>query len=208
MAEPIAPGERTMRGWLALLLLFALAACANPRGLFTRAQVTDANSLKAERSLKAASQAAEKWPDERWWLQFGDAQLNALVEEALANSPNLRAARARVDKANALVVAANAARNVQVTGSLDSTRELFSKNGIYPPPLAGSWFWLNNLQLNVSYEFDIWDKNRSAYESALGSRRRRRPTPMPPPCSSPPASRAVTCKCSMVTNGATSRKRR
>jgi NodT family efflux transporter outer membrane factor (OMF) lipoprotein len=168
MTEPVALSKYNRRGWLALLLLLALAACANSRGLFTRAQVADANSIKAERSLKAASPTAEKWPDERWWLQFGDAQLNALVEEALANSPSLRVARARVDKANALVVSANAARNVQITGSLDSTRELFSKNGIYPPPLAGSWFWLNDLQLNVSYEFDIWDKNRSAYESARG----------------------------------------
>ena len=36
------------------------------------------------------------WPTETWWTSFNDAQLNTLVEEALADSPTLRSAAARV----------------------------------------------------------------------------------------------------------------
>ncbi|CAN7759714.1 hypothetical protein LJR175_007031 [Variovorax sp. LjRoot175] len=43
-----------------------------------------------------------RWPQEKWWKPFGDDQLNLLVEEALADSPGLRGAAARVHQAEAL----------------------------------------------------------------------------------------------------------
>ena len=38
---------------------------------------------------------------ERWWTQFNDPQLTALIEEALASNLDLRVAVARIDEARA-----------------------------------------------------------------------------------------------------------
>ncbi|TMH17618.1 MAG: fusaric acid resistance protein, partial [Betaproteobacteria bacterium] len=40
-----------------------------------------------------------------------------------------------------------------------------------PPPLAGSWSTLHQLQATLNWELDFWGKNRAAYESALGQAR-------------------------------------
>jgi NodT family efflux transporter outer membrane factor (OMF) lipoprotein len=148
-----------------------LAACVSQEGLSTRASRLDANSLKAEQSLSSTRTALDAWPDQRWWTRFGDPQLDRLIDEALAGSPAMRVARARVDKSQAQVQTAAAAQSVQLGVGLDNSRQLFSENFIYPPPFGGTWQWQNQLALNFSYEFDFWGKNRAAYDSALGMSR-------------------------------------
>ena len=37
-----------------------------------------------------------------------------------------------------------------------------------PPPFAGSWSTLQQLQATLNWELDLWGKNRAGYESALG----------------------------------------
>ncbi len=56
-------------------------------------------------------------------------------------------------------------------GSASSVRERFSEHGLVPPPFAGSWATFNQLQLTLDWEIDFWGKNRSAYESAIGTAR-------------------------------------
>ena len=36
------------------------------------------------------------WPADHWWQRYGDSQLDALVDEALANSPSMSSAQARL----------------------------------------------------------------------------------------------------------------
>ena len=62
-----------------------LAACAAPGG-----QPHDTPRL----DLPAGTSAAAVAPD--WWKRFGDAQLDALVDEALANNHDLARAMARI----------------------------------------------------------------------------------------------------------------
>jgi NodT family efflux transporter outer membrane factor (OMF) lipoprotein len=153
------------------LLATVLAGCVSQEGLFTRASLLDANTLKSGRAMSGAAIAPDAWPDARWWTRLGDPQLDKLIDEALAGSPAIRVARARVDKAMALVQAANSARSVQIGAAASTSRQLFSENFIYPPPFGGEWWWQNQLTLNFTYEFDFWGKNRAAYESALGNKR-------------------------------------
>lgn len=160
------------RAFLALPLLAAmLAGCVSQEGLFTRASMLDANTLKSGQTMSGTAISPDAWPDQRWWSKFGDPQLDKLVDEALAGSPAIRVARARVDKAMALVQTADSARGVQIGAAGSTNRQLFSENFIYPPPFGGEWWWQNQLTLNFSYEFDFWGKNRAAYESALGNKR-------------------------------------
>src|SRR4051794_10274105 len=78
------------------------AGCASPGGLAPRSAPADAASLEAARSLAGAAVSPSTWPRADWWKGFADPQLDALVDEALAGSPSLRVARARLDRAQGL----------------------------------------------------------------------------------------------------------
>jgi NodT family efflux transporter outer membrane factor (OMF) lipoprotein len=151
-------------------LVFALAAagCASFDGSAPRASLRDANALHAQTSLKGVARADGAWPATDWWKGFGDAQLAALIDEALKDSPTLRVAEARARKARALAQSAGAALAPQVNGNASFQRERFSKNGLYPPPFAGTWNSLNQTTLDLSFDFDFWGRNRAALQSALG----------------------------------------
>ncbi|MBV8032030.1 MAG: efflux transporter outer membrane subunit [Betaproteobacteria bacterium] len=149
-----------------LLLAVILAGCASSDGLSTRATPAKPEELKAEKTLGAA--AAGPWPAADWWKRFGDPQLDALVDEALKGSPNMRLAQARVDRASATVLAAGAAFWPTASAGLDSTRQRYSANGIFPPPIAGGTFTTTNIGVSFGYEFDFWGRNRAAYEAAIG----------------------------------------
>ena len=78
----------TSRTLLALALAAALTACA-----------TTETTLPAV-DLPPTNAAAVPGID-RWWTQFNDPQLTALIEEALAANLDLRIAVARIDEARA-----------------------------------------------------------------------------------------------------------
>jgi NodT family efflux transporter outer membrane factor (OMF) lipoprotein len=155
---------------LALLGFALLAACADPRGITHRSEMASPGSLEAEKSLANESSAAA-WPELDWWKRFADPQLDALEEEALSGSPSIRLARARVDQAIGAAQAAGAARKPQVSASGDLTRQRFSENYIFPPPIGGATYTTTQVALNAGYELDLWGKNRATYEAALGRER-------------------------------------
>lgn len=155
---------------LALLAVAGLAAgCADPRGITHRSTPTEPAALEAQESLSGAARA--DWPKLDWWKRFGDPQLDALIDEALAGSPTARLARARVDRALAAAQVAGAPLGVQVGVGADMTRQRFSENYIFPPPIGGSSYLTTQLTANAAYELDVWGKNRAAYEAALGRSR-------------------------------------
>lgn len=160
-----------LRRGAALAAAFLVAACASTGGLAPRAKPNEAASLEARRSLEGAPVSPAAWPAADWWTRFGDSQLNALVEEALSDSPTMGVAGARLDRAVALAVAAGAPLAPQVNAQFDTNRQRFSANGIFPPPIAGAWFTQSQLALGFGYEIDLWGKNRAAYDAALGRAR-------------------------------------
>src|SRR5262249_52327569 len=74
-------------------------------------------------------------------------------------------------KALALADVSGAALVPNVDGSASSVRQRYSENGIFPPPLGGSTQTLNQLQATLSWDLDLWGRNRSAYDAALGTAR-------------------------------------
>ncbi|MFZ6648986.1 efflux transporter outer membrane subunit [Undibacterium sp. TJN25] len=148
-----------------------VAGCASDGGLRPQARLHDANQLRAGVTLAHAEVSPVAWPARDWWHRYGDTQLNQLVDEALATSPSLRMADARVRQAAAVVGSAGAALSPQVTGNTHSDRLGFPKTGDTPDPLAGTWQWHNEATLNFSYELDFWGKNQSAVDAAMGHQR-------------------------------------
>jgi NodT family efflux transporter outer membrane factor (OMF) lipoprotein len=154
----------------AVIAVLLLAGCASYKGVEPSSAAIDPNTLAAEKALGAADKDAA-WPELAWWKRFGDPQLDSLIEEGLSGSPNIRLARARLDQASAAARIAQASLSPQVGASADVTRQRFSENYIFPPPIGGSTHTTTQLALNASYELDFWGKNRSAYDAALGRTR-------------------------------------
>lgn len=153
---------------LAAAIALLLAGCANQPGLSQPATPRDAASLGLTGEAAAASVPAI---DAQWWRGFGDARLDALVDQALADHPTLRIAQARLAQARAITGAADAALLPQLTASADATRQLYTKNGAVPAPLAGAIRESGTLQLSAGWELDFFGKYRAALDAALGQAR-------------------------------------
>jgi NodT family efflux transporter outer membrane factor (OMF) lipoprotein len=145
-----------------------LGGCASPGAATTPLALTDARALLAK---DAAADGATPWPAERWWSAYADATLDRLVDQALAGQPSLQVAQARLQQAQAAVGISEAARLPQVSGSLDMTDQRFTKNFIYPPPLAGAIEWNNTAQISASWELDLFGRERSALAASIGQLR-------------------------------------
>ena len=148
-----------------------LSACADFSGIAPQARLTEPQTLGLGTSAPTTSTASDAAAKPQWWTRFGDAQLNTLVAQALQNSPTLKLAQARVDRALAFTDLSRSAELPAVNGALDATRQRFSANGVYPPPLAGNVFETANAQVSASYELDLFGKNRAALDAALGQAR-------------------------------------
>ena len=148
------------------LIATGISGCANMSGITpSQATLRDAPSL----GLTADQAQAQMPVAADWWREFGDEKLNALETKALETSPNLKLAQARLARAQAATEVANAATLPQINGEVDLTRQRYTANGLYPPPLAGGIYSSGTAQLNASWEVDFFGKNRSALDAALGS---------------------------------------
>jgi NodT family efflux transporter outer membrane factor (OMF) lipoprotein len=152
---------------LPLSAILWLAGCASMAGLHTHAHMADPQALAMQHSLSTIVLSDAGWPQRDWWLDYGDPQLDRLVERALQGQPRLRIAEARVRAAEATADIAGASLDPQVNGSFRSTRERFSDRGTVSPPVAGTWQTVNDASLGASYELDFWGKNHSAVDAAL-----------------------------------------
>jgi NodT family efflux transporter outer membrane factor (OMF) lipoprotein len=152
---------------LAASLLFTLGGCASPAGIAPVTQLIQPASVGLSGAAPSDS-AAPLSPD--WWQGFGDATLNELVARALGANPSLMVAQARLARAQAAMAGAQSADGPQLNGSVDVSRQHFSANGIYPPPLGGESWTLASGKIGGSWELDFFGRNRAAIEATLGAR--------------------------------------
>jgi len=104
----------------------------------------------------------------RWWTLYADAELNLLVEEALAHNTNLRVAAARVDEARAGLTIARADGLPSVTAGAGAGRNRISeRSGNFFPGIPTEFDNIT-VTLNASWEIDFWGKYRRATEAARG----------------------------------------
>ena len=154
--------NRTVLAGVAAALL--LAGCASTQGIAPQAQ------LREPAVPQAAAQPVAP-VSSTWWRDFGDPQLDALVEQALRDSPTLGVAKARLRRAQSTTDVARTADQPQFQGQFDFTRERFSENGLLPPPLGGSTRDSVTAQVNMNWELDFFGRNQAALRAALGTER-------------------------------------
>ncbi len=152
---------------LATALVLGLSACVSPAGITTVAQQITPSDAGLEPQPDAAPLALAV----DWWRSLASPTLDALVHRALADSPSLGLAQARLARAQATVAGVQANEGVQMNATADATRQLYSANSIYPAPLGGSIRTLATAQLNASWDFDFFGRNRAAIAAAVGAQR-------------------------------------
>ena len=114
------------------------------------------------------------WPGDGWWRAYGDAQLDALIEEALRGSPDLDLAQARLHAAMAAgsgrACDAHSRGDRQCPAQRRTSRATTTSFRARPCPRAGTTMVLATL--NLSWELDFWGKNRAALAAAISEQRR------------------------------------
>ncbi len=153
----------------ALSCLFAASCVADKNRHALR--TIEPNSLATDRTLVAVLTNEDAWPKDDWWRAYGDPQLDTLMQEALAGSPSLQVAQARLRAAQAEVTRASGPRLPSAAVDAETTRQRYSGNGLYPPPFAGNYYSDARLALDFSYDLDFWGRNREVLESARANAR-------------------------------------
>jgi multidrug efflux system outer membrane protein len=147
---------RTPRTVLAVALAAALAACATTE---TKLPPVD---LPATTATPVAG-------IDRWWTQFNDPQLTALIEETLAANLDLRLAVARIEEARANLRLARSYQYPAIDADAGAARSRRSDatEPRFPGPLITNSYGAG---LNVAYEVDLWGRlsaNTTAAQAAL-----------------------------------------
>ena len=121
-------------------------------------------------TAQASGDSTTEFPEvERGWLaQFEQSDLEALVEEALANNPGVRAASARLATAEAEARIAGADRLPSLGASASGSRQKFNSigGGLQVQSQTVNQF---NVGLQVAYEADIWGRLRDGTLAAAAS---------------------------------------
>jgi NodT family efflux transporter outer membrane factor (OMF) lipoprotein len=128
-------------------------------------------SWKTEEPWKQAAPADAdgKGP---WWLRFGDAQLDALQHKALAGSPTLELASARLAQARATLAGAEGGLYPQIGIGARTQRFEISANRPLTNYAVPNLSTVQNdfaLNLTASYELDFAGRVRRSVESATAS---------------------------------------
>lgn len=153
------------------MLLYACAAallsgCTSMGQLTTAPTPRDPATLSAAHTFSGVTVSPAAWPGERWWSAFGDPQLDALVEEALANSPTLAMADARANKAQAQAGVADAARFPSI-GASAQINGIQLPEGMAGPKIGGKLNVADVLMLSLKFSPDLWGQSRSRWEAAV-----------------------------------------
>jgi NodT family efflux transporter outer membrane factor (OMF) lipoprotein len=120
--------------------------------------------LASKRSL-AAPEA--NWPAQDWWTRFHDRQLNELMTEALAHSPSMAQAEARVREAISRTQMARSTLYPALDANASVTKQKLSYNYIFPKTaVPRGWNDMGEVTLDFSWELDFWGKNRDALRAA------------------------------------------
>jgi NodT family efflux transporter outer membrane factor (OMF) lipoprotein len=146
--------------------MWVMTGCSH-QGIQPRLQPVEASSV----GLSDVQPAPVSDGLDTWWEACGDPRLAGLIAQALAGSPTIQVAQARLQRAQAqeMLVSGAELPQVQLTGQVD--RQRFPEHGLYPPPVAGSTLTSGTLQLEGVWELDLFGKQRAEIAASIGQRR-------------------------------------
>lgn len=145
-----------------------LSGCAAPDDIRPQNTLADTVILNHSQSLNTGTLSPANWPQQDWWNSFGDQNLNALITEALKNSPDTQLAAARLNQANAQVAAADSRFDPTLSADASLQRALLSR--LEDPQGEGNRYsTTRSLGLTFNYSFDLWGGKRAAWEASVNN---------------------------------------
>lgn len=159
-----------MRAIAASAIALALTACASVPDLGPQPVLRSLATIDAATTLQGSDRS--QWPGEGWWTEMGDAQLTALIEAALIDSPDALLAASRVRRADAMIRLAGAASRPAINADAEMGVRKQSANNGFPKQFFPTG-WQDNAQMSVNfgYDLDLWGKNRAALAAATSDAR-------------------------------------
>ncbi|WGE59420.1 toxin/drug exporter TdeA [Actinobacillus equuli] len=134
---------------LTLSVALALSACStnmSKDGSLEQAQATYQQYQEITKQFQI---------NEQWWRGYNDSQLNAVIDQALANNVDLAKSAIAVNKAlyNANLVGANLVPTFSGSGSTSASKGVGSTSNQVS---TGVSTISNNASFNLSYTLDLW----------------------------------------------------
>lgn len=151
-----------------------LSACATVGPDYKGPPATPATA-SFHRAEPATATAAATPPAARWWLALNDPELDRLIHRALADSPNVKVAQARLRSARAGLAESRTAflpRGGAKAGETSLRLPLDSIPGQANPGKAGQGHAnlnLYNAGLDATWELDLFGETRRSVEAAAAS---------------------------------------
>jgi multidrug efflux system outer membrane protein len=147
-----------------------IAGCvAGPNYQRPMVETPPAWQLEAPWRAAAPDDAAPKGP---WWERFGDARLDALQRQAMAQSPNITIAAARLEQARAVLRATSAGLLPNASLGVRAARSLISADRPLSSYSSPNFATVQNdvlPALTVGYEIDLAGRIRRSVEGAAAS---------------------------------------
>ncbi len=155
-----------MRKLLIGLPLFILAACAvGPDYHPPEAKAPDTWSADKRGLLTTGHDSSEQI--KRWWTLFDDAELDRLVDRAVTQNLDVKAASLRVNEARAALSYVRSGYFPSVSAATGASRQRLSTNDKFPP-FGGVY---NSFQagFDSSWEIDVFGQTRREVEASSAS---------------------------------------
>jgi len=106
------------------------------------------------------SQSGDQPLEDRWWLLFGDPELNSLIDEALGNNFSIRSTWDRLRQAEQSAIKAGVNLWPGITYDADARR------GVRDTQAGRTYSTNYSAGLIASYELDLWGRVRSVQQAA------------------------------------------
>ncbi len=123
-----------------------------------------------EGALKNPAFQEGAWPEENWWEIFQDPLLSSYITTALADSPRMQQAEAKVEVAKQIAKEKRAILFPDLSFNPQTNWQHWSKNGIFrsfAPTFPGTFNDIN-VTFNSFWDLDLFGKNKQLYYAALG----------------------------------------
>ena len=171
-AGPSARRGRTASHFLSFLALTMLTSCAvgpdfqrpdapDVKGYLSRRDDAPGGVLTPTAAFTTGADIAA-----RWWDVFGSRGLNQLIEDGIANNPDLAAAEAAVRVAQANALALRGTLFPVVTASFDASRQKIADPLSSGLANGSDLYSLHTAQVSVAFVPDVFGGTRRAIESA------------------------------------------
>ncbi len=154
-----------MRLLLAIVLAVNLAACSQSVPRIDPARYVDPPETWASPAPSGPVEGS-------WWEEFGDSELDRLIEEALRENPDLQAAQARLQAAAAQAEIAGALLLPYIEGQFGGTRQRQNFIGLPIPgveegQVLSTTFSTYGVSINAQWEADVWGRLSDGEAAAL-----------------------------------------